>query len=105
MIANNYKFRISEYRPSLRSAVLQIIPETRNVTAVYLENGKEEEYPVICWALIEVYDEDESTKEKYRYQDVVGMTTLDSSSSLDAIHRHQGENGTAGFLRYSIHKS
>ena len=63
-----------EYRPCDREIVKQIIPAS-NVVAVFKNSdGSLEEQPVICWALKDIFDDDDGTV----YQSIVGMIILDS---------------------------
>ena len=69
--------------------ILQIIP-AHGVEAVFAEDSGENAYPVICWALIEIVDEDDEP-----YQKVIGMTLLDDSQILGRV-----DSGECFFVKY-----
>ena len=72
-------------------AILQIIPAS-GVSAVF-DDG--EKYPVVCWALVELYVDDEDPPA--RYQNVIGMVLVDGVSYLETVE----DAGVAGkFTRY-----
>ena len=81
--------------------IIQVIP-ARNVTARFLlEDGKEEDYPVICWALREVVIKWEGEEEPYTDQETVGMIVLQASPLLLAVDSWRGQGKFIGY-RYRV---
>jgi len=64
--------------------ILQIIPAD-GWFVLYTVNGKQELYPVTCWALKEKGDDDGI------YQYVIGMTDVAGFTSLMEINEEGGE--------------
>jgi len=81
----------------LSQRIVQIIP-AKDVTARFLyEDGKEEDHPVICWALREVVIKWEGEEETDTDQEVVGMIVLQESPLLLAV---DSDDGGGKFIGY-----
>lgn len=69
--------------------IIQIIP-AHGVEAVFLEDGKESAYPVVCWVLVEMMDDEDYELR----QEVIGMTLCADFNVLVRVD-HEGK-----FIRY-----
>lgn len=75
--------------------ILQIIP-AQSAIAVFEEDGKRVEYPIVCWALVEDSDPDDA-EWGGPIQSVVGMTILSGSAALSEV---DSEESSAEFIEY-----